>query len=211
MNWIRLSTTIFFFGATIASIAKLILIWLDFKKKQTFRIYAFFVMSCLFACSMASFAFGHLFSLKYLVSTAFFMVSFWALGNIWIQFSDVAVPSVSEKLSLWLIAVTPFTPFVLFLVRWSWITPIGINFNTQLIWLNVIASLGIFLVWIVSFLASRLRSFYMFWSVTFLFIAMAAVAARLDFSDTWTLASSILYLTGTLTYLYTWVNHGQNS
>lgn len=211
MIWTQLLTTIFFTGATLAGFAKIALVWLDFRKRHTFRMYSHLVMACLFTCAMASFAIGHMFALRYFVSTGFFMVSFWALGNIWIQFSDVTVPGVVDKLILWLLAAVPFSPFVLFLVRWSWTAPVGINFNTQLVWLNLIASFGIFLVWLVSFMASRLRSFYMFWSVTFLFFAMAALSARLDLSDTWTLASSILYFSGTLTYLYTWVNHGQNS
>jgi hypothetical protein len=209
--WIKFFTVVAFIIAALAGLVKIILVAIDLKKRRTFRMQAYLLMAFLFTCSMTTFAIGHLFTLKYLVSTAFFMSSFWALGNIWIQFTDVSIPTIKDKIVICLITFIPFSPFVIFLARWSWFAPIGINFNTQLIWLNLIASIGIFLVWLVSFISSRLRTFYMYWSVVFFFFALAAFAARLDLLDTWTLASSILYLSGTLAYLYTWVNHGQNS
>lgn len=211
MIWTRFITGLFFVLASVTGLIKVALVAKDFKKRYSFRMYSYLLMACLFTAAMIVFSIGYLCSLGYLVSTAFFMAAFWSIGNIWIQFADISVPTLADKIVLCLITFVPFAPFLVFLVRWSFTAPLGISFNTQLIWLNLISAAGVFLVWLVSFLASRLRSSYMFWTVTFFFYAMAALAARLEYSNIWILASSILYLSGTLSYLYTWVNHGQNS
>lgn len=211
MIWTRFLTGLFFILASLAGLVKVIIVARDFKKRYSFRMYSYLLMSCSFTAAMIVFSVGYLCSLGYVVSTGFFMAAFWAIGNIWIQFTDISVPKLSDKAVLYLITFVPLSPFLVFLARWSFTAPLNINFNTQLIWLNMIATAGVFCIWLASFFASRLRSSYMFWTVTFFFYAMAAFAARLQFSEIWILASSILYLSGTLAYIYMWVNHGQNS
>lgn len=211
MIWTRFLTGLFFILAAVAGVIKICVVAIDFRKRYSFKMYAYLLMACLFSAAMIVFAIGYLCSLGYVVSTGFFMAAFWAIGNIWIQFADISVPKLSDKIVLYLITFVPLSPFLVFLVRWSFTAPLGINFNTQLIWLNLVMTAGAFLVWLVSFFASRLRSSYMFWTVSFFFYAMAALVARLQFSEIWILASSILYLSGTLAYIYMWVNHGQNS
>jgi hypothetical protein len=199
-----------FLLAGIAGVVIAILKYLVWKKRSSFRMMSYFAMSVLFPTAMFALFAGYAYSLNYLVATAFYILSIWALGSIWIQASEISVPQVVDKILFWIFTTLPVIPFLVILAKLTLAIPSEL-FMTIFNWFNVIATGGVFLVWFVSFLAARLRTAYIFWTVTFVFYAFAAFALLFGEGLEWILASSILYLSGTLAYLYTWVNHGQNS
>lgn len=211
MNGILKLASAFFTLSALGGAVSSILIWLSFKKYKTFRKYSQFIISLLFVLGMLMLASGYIFGLGFFVASGFMALAFWAAGGIWLEMHEVSVPDVSDKIILFSILGIPVLPIIGFIITWKTALPLNINFFNQLVWLNFLGTAGLFLVWCISFFASRLRSAYMFFAVAYIFPMAASATLRFGTGYIWILASSILYLSGILAYIYSWVNHGQSS
>ena len=211
MTFSKTLSSILFLLSGLSGIVLLYIMFKEFRNRKSFRLYSYFMTTIPFVGGMLAFAAGFQFHLGYLVVAGFLMLAFWVLGSIWVEYSDVSVATLQDKITLYFFTAIPFAPILVFAILRTFVTPLNVNLLTQANWLNLLGTAGIFGVWLVSFLASRLRSSYMFRAVSFLFFAAAALALRANTDSIWILASSLLYFAGILSYIYTWVSYGQNS
>jgi hypothetical protein len=187
------------------------LIWRSLARIGSFKAYRQLIISILFSAGMFMLSAGYHFAFPFVKTAGYIALSFWALGGIWIEFREVSIPELADKVTLFSLLGIPLLPALVFLVSWKPFFSLNLALLNQSLWYNALFTTGLFFVWLVSFMASRLRTAYMFWAVTFVFFASASITLRFGAGEIWMLASSILYLAGTISYIYTWVNHGQSS